>query len=250
VDLDCNSDKALKQPTSIGVFRLAQASFYEAASDSASQPSCDDCETTAVRGASVLSEEEAALQHMVPSSASNEIAKNVSLSGAEVVDNSRQSLVNQVDAECTALASNAPQPSVACVSSQDGPQPSVDVSKKLFDKAAPGNRHERASEPSPQPTAETGVMAEVCHAEAALSHAARLDRSERALPSHERAAEPSQQPETEPEVMAKAWHAEVGLSHAPEFDMSPAWRRAIQCLSETGLSVFSPTKRQRVPVQQ
>ncbi len=59
-------------------------------------------------------------------------------------------------------------------------------------------------------------------------------------------AEPSQQPCADPGDLAKVCRVASHAACAPELDMSPAWRRAMQCLSETGLSVFCPSKRQRL----
>ena len=56
----------------------------------------------------------------------------------------------------------------------------------------------------------------------------------------------AQQPCVDPSDLTKACDAASHAPCAPEPDMSPAWRRAMQCLSETGLSVFCPSKRQRL----
>ena len=61
--------------------------------------------------------------------------------------------------------------------------------------------------------------------------------------------EPSQQPRAQPGDVAKACCAATHAQSPPELDMSPAWRRAMQCLSETGLSVFCPSKRQRMSAE-
>ena len=62
-------------------------------------------------------------------------------------------------------------------------------------------------------------------------------------------SEPSQQPCPETSDLAEACCATSRAQCSPELDMSPAWRRAMQCLSETGLTVFCPSKRRRVSAQ-
>ena len=70
---------------------------------------------------------------------------------------------------------------------------------------------------------------------------------------------PGQNAQREPELsqhlcagagdQAKPCSVASCVQGAPELDVSPAWRRAMQCLSETGLSVFCPSKRRRMSAQ-
>ena len=63
---------------------------------------------------------------------------------------------------------------------------------------------------------------------------------------HEVTAEPPQQTAGEKGSVGQESSAKTELPDTAWFDMSPAWRYAIQSLSETGLCVFSAAKRKRV----
>lgn len=68
-------------------------------------------------------------------------------------------------------------------------------------------------------------------------------------PSHSTASIPEQPLNVPTGAKPQGCHAEGDGMQTADFNMSPAWRQAIQSLAETGLSVFSASKRRRVSVQ-
>ena len=71
--------------------------------------------------------------------------------------------------------------------------------------------------------------------------------AEQPAPEHNAQCQPD--PALQPCVESLDIAEAICAPRAPELDMSPAWRRAVQCLSETGLSVFCPSKRSRLSAQ-